>query len=90
VYALGLAPFSATPIRRVILGDDECVGHWVGCWEGQPVNESKGLHALQVRANGVDVHVIVRLFAQFAAPEYHVVLGAADPGFVQSEAWPWK
>jgi hypothetical protein len=92
VYVLGVAPFSNTPIRRVILGEDPCVGHWVGSWIGEPVNEPKGLHALKIRAAGSDLHVFLRLFAQFNAPEYHVVLGPADPDFVKSEAWPlsWR
>lgn len=90
VYALGTAPFTHTPIRRAILGEDPCVGHWVGSWTGEPMNEAKGLHAMQIRASGSDVHVILRLFAQFSAPEYHVVLGPADSDFVNSEAWPWK
>jgi hypothetical protein len=38
VYALGLAPFTQTPIRRVILGEDSSVSHWVGSWIGDPVN----------------------------------------------------
>lgn len=90
VCALGVAPFTNTPIRRAIIGEDPCIGHWVGSWTGEPINEAKGLHAMQVRANGSDVHVILRLFAQFSAPEYLVVLGPADPDFVNSEAWPWK
>lgn len=90
VYALGLAPFKDTPIRRAILGEDPCLGHWVGSWNGEPMNEAKGLHAMQIRASGSDLHVVLRLFAQFGAPEYHVVLGPADAGFVHSEAWPWK
>jgi hypothetical protein len=90
VYALGTAPFTQTPIRRVILGKDQNIGYWVGSWEGDPVNEAKGLHAMQVRASGSDIHVILRLFAQFGAPEYHVALGPADPSFVASSQWPWK
>ena len=90
VYALGIAPFTHTPIRKAILGEDPCIGHWVGSWTGEPMNEAKGLHSMQIRASGSDVHVILRLFAQFSAPEYHVVLGPADPDFVNSEAWPWK
>lgn len=90
VYALGLAPFKHTPIRRAILGEDPCLGHWVGSWSGEPMNEARGLHAMQIRASGSDLHVVLRLFAQFSAPEYHVVLGPADPDFVNSEAWPWK
>ncbi len=90
VYALGVAPFGQTPIRRVILGKDPNVGDWVGSWEGEPVNEAKGLHAMQIRASGSAIHVILRLFAQFNAPEYHVALGPADPSFVASNEWPWK
>ena len=90
VYVLGLAPFKQTPMRRVILGEDPCVGHWVGSWSGEVVNETKGLHVMQLCASGSDLHVILRLFAQFGAPEYHIVLGPADPSFVNSEAWPWK
>ena len=29
-----------------------------------------------------------RLFAQFGAPEYHVMLGPADPAYVASNEWP--
>jgi hypothetical protein len=90
VYALGITPFRASPIKGVILGTDNHIGHWVGCWEGEEVNKPSGLHALQVRASGADVHVIIRLFAQFGGPEYHVALGAADPAFVASDQWPWK
>jgi hypothetical protein len=90
IYAIGIAPFRNSPIRRVILGADPYVGHWVGAWKGSQVNEMKGLHAMQIRASGTDVHVILRLFAQFGAPEYLVVLGPADPEFVRSSAWPWK
>ena len=89
IYVLGIAPFSSSPIRKVILGEDRNVGKWVGSWTGETINEAKGLHAMQVRASGTDIHVVLRLFAQFGAPEYHVVLGSADPSFVRSGAWPW-
>jgi len=90
VYALGIAPFTGTPIRRVILGEDPSVGHWVGSWKGEPVNEPKGLHAMKLRASGTNIHVVLRLFAQFGAPEYHIVLGPAASEFANSTAWPWK
>jgi len=90
VYALGLAPLRRSPIRQIVLGKDRDVWRWVGSWTGDPMNEPKGLHAMQVRASGSDIHVILRLFAQFGAPEYHIVLGAADPEFARSDAWPWK
>ena len=89
VYALGLQPVRQSPIKRVILGQDRA-GHLVGTWTGDPITESKGAHAMQLRTSGTDLHVILRLFAQFGAPEYHVVLGPADPEFVRSDAWPWK
>lgn len=90
VYSLGLAPFTTTPIRRVILGQDPNVNHWVGSWTGTPDNEPTGLHAMKIHASGTNIHVILRLFAQFKAPEYHVVLGDADPLFANSSQWPWK
>jgi hypothetical protein len=90
VYYLGLAPFTNTPIRRVILGQDAAVNHWVGSWSGEPVTEAKGFHTMKIRASGTNIHVVLRLFAQFGAPEYHVVLGSADPAFANSAAWPWK
>ena len=95
VAALGLAAFTHTPIRKVILGSDPCIGQWVGSWHGEPVNETHGgLHAIKVQRSltGSDIHVVVRLFAQFGAPEYHIVLGEADPAFVASDEWPlaWR
>jgi hypothetical protein len=45
---------------------------------------------MKVRAVGTDVHVILRLFAQFGAPEYYVALGPAAPEFVSSSDWPWQ
>jgi hypothetical protein len=95
VFALGLAPFTHTPIRKVIRGFDPCIGHWVGSWHGEPVNETRGgLHAIKVqrRITGSIIDVIVRLFAQFGAPEYHIVLGEADPACMASADWPltWR
>jgi hypothetical protein len=92
VSALGLSAFTHTPIRKVILGSDPCIGHWVGSWHGEPENETQGLHAIKVMCSmpGSVVHVIARLFAQFGAPEYHIVLGEADPAFVASDEWPWR
>lgn len=90
VYALGVAPFRASPLRPVILGKDSNVGAFVGGWTFDPIDQPKGLHAMQVRASGSDVHVALRLFAQFGAPTYHVVVGEADPAFVASDDWPWK
>ena len=59
VHTLGLAPLRDASIRRAILGKDPCVGHWVGSWNGEPMNEPKGLHAMQIRASGSDIHVVL-------------------------------
>jgi hypothetical protein len=95
VYTLGLGPFTQTPIRKIILGSDPSIGHWVGSWHNDdtPINETNGgLHAIKVLYNPLegDIHVIVRLFAQYNAPEYHVILGPADPEFAVSDEWFWK
>ncbi len=90
VFTLGVAPFRDAPIRRVIRSEDLDVCRWVGSWTGEEQNLPKGLHAMKVRAAGADVHVILRLFAQFGAPEYHVALGPAAPEFTNSPDWPWK
>lgn len=93
VAALGVGPFTNTPIRKVILGTDPCVGHWVGSWWGEPINVNAaggGLHAVKVMCSQsrAQLHAFVRLFAQFGAREYHVMLGPADPKFVASCDWP--
>ena len=90
VSALGVTPFTHSPIKSIILGKDDHIGHWVGCWEREEVVPPSGLHGMMcVLCSGVDIHVVLRLFAQFGAPEYHVVLGPADPTFVASDQWPW-
>jgi len=89
VCSLGVAPFRRSAIRRVILGEDPHFGYLVGSSQVPQLDGSSGLHCGMVRASGTDIHVFVRLFAQFGAPEYHVALGPADPEFVDSTAWPW-
>jgi hypothetical protein len=91
VASVGLGAFTNTPLRKVILGTDECIGHWVGSWWKEPVNNtSGGLHEVRVVLSqpGAEIHAFVRLFAQFGAPEYHVMLGPADPAYMASSAWP--
>jgi hypothetical protein len=90
VACVGLGAFTKTPIRKVILGSDEGIGHWVGCWQGEPFNPESGLHAIKVMYEPPTsmIHAFVRLFGQFGAPEYHIVLGQADPAYVASDRWP--
>src|SRR5207244_4229268 len=78
VSTVGLRAFTNTPIRNIILGTDLCIGHWVGSWWREPVNSTHGgLHEIRVVLTqpGDQIHAIIRLFAQFGAPEYHVMLG---------------
>lgn len=91
VATVGIGAFTNTPIRNVILGNDHHIGHWVGGWWREPVNGTNGgLHEIRVVLSepGKEIHAIIRLFAQFGAPEYHVMLGPADPTYVASAAWP--
>jgi hypothetical protein len=95
VAAVGLGAFTNTPVRNIILGNDKNIGHWVGGWWDDSVNSTQGsLHEIRVLFNPLesDLHAVVRLFAQFGAPEYHVMLGPVDPGFVASADWPtmWR
>jgi hypothetical protein len=61
----------------------------MGCWEHEEVNAPSGLHGMRIVCRDVDIHVVLRPFAQFAAPEYHVAMGPAAPTFVTSADWPW-
>lgn len=91
VFVLGPSPLRNSPIKEIILGKNAHIGHWVGCWEGEEIiSPGGGLHEMRILSSGHDVHLIIRLFAQFKAPEYHVVLGPADPTFVASDQWPWR
>lgn len=75
VLKLGLERMSETYVLAAILGETSDIGQWVGCDPGAPVGLSTGLHAVSVRIDHKEIHVFVRLFAQFEAPEYHVVVG---------------
>jgi hypothetical protein len=90
VYVVGVAPFRNLAIRDAILGKEPRIGHWVGSWSGERVNKNCGLHGMTVMSTGADVQVVVGLFAQFGAPEYHVALGPAEARFVESRSWRWK
>lgn len=91
VASVGLGAFTNTSIRKVILGTDQCIGQWVGSWWENPINSTSGaLHEIRVVLTepGAQIHAIIRLFAQFGAPEYHVMLGPADPTYMASDYWP--
>ena len=76
VLRLGLERISEAYVLPAILGQTDSVGQWVGCDVGDPVCSSTGLHAIMLKPPvQSEIHVFVRLFAQFGAPEYHVVVG---------------
>ena len=42
VFALGVGPFTNSPVKAVILGKDENIGHWVGCWSAKKSTRQLG------------------------------------------------
>ena len=90
IYMLGLAPMRNSPLRQIILSNNLCFGHWIGSWSGDVINAQQGPIAVKVLSSGATVEVVIRFFAQFNTPEYHVVLGTIDSEFVNSPEWPWK
>ena len=58
-----------------VLGNTSNISQWVGCDVGEAIGPSTGLHALTLKLRQNQIHIFVRLFAQFDAPEYHVIVG---------------
>jgi hypothetical protein len=75
VLRLGLANISERYLPAAILGQDKRVARWVGCDLNQPSQRGAGLHQINLRIDNGEIHAFVRLFAEFGAPEYHVVVG---------------
>lgn len=75
VLSLGLEHIADRYVLPALLGEANNIGRWVGCDGSSPLGPSSGLHAVTLRMEGKEIHVLVRLFAQFGAPEYHVVVG---------------
>lgn len=73
----GVDGFDEVYVLPAILGKKDDVGRWVGCVGGKPRNVERGLHAIWTSIVGNEVHAFVRLFMQFDAPEYVVVVGRA-------------
>jgi hypothetical protein len=75
VLKLGLPNIADRYVLPTILGAEKHIGRWVGCDQTQPSKPSTGLHEIRIDLQGREIHVFVRLFAQFGAPEYHIVVG---------------
>jgi hypothetical protein len=78
VMVMGLRAIASAHVLPAILGDLTDIGRWVGSVEGKPVGPRTGLHALSLIVNGGEIHVFVRLFAQFNMHEYVVVVGRVN------------
>jgi hypothetical protein len=77
VGEVGLDEIEESYVLPAILGKRKDVGRWVGCdeGEGKPLTGAGGLHEIGLILRGRALHAIVRLFAQFEAEEYRVVVG---------------
>jgi len=75
VLSVGLDRIEEAWVLDSMLGNGSELGQWVGCDDGQPHEAPVGLHAITIKLRGKEIHVFVRLFAQFGSPEYHVIVG---------------
>jgi hypothetical protein len=75
VLRLGLDAIDDAYVLPAILGDTKHVSKWVGCAASEPVVPTTGLHGFQLEIRDGEIHAFIRLFAQFDAPEYHVIVG---------------
>ena len=75
VLRLGLERITDRYVLPSVLDGTIGIGQWVGCDNGEPVGASTGLHAVTLQLIENEIHMFVRLFAQFNAPEYHVIVG---------------
>lgn len=75
VLVMGLGAIANADVLPAIRGDSTDIGRWVGSVEGDAVGLGTGLHALSLKVTADEIHVFVRLFAQFNVREYVVVVG---------------
>lgn len=78
VLVMGLSAITNAYILPAIRGDSPDIGRWVGSLEDKPLGPNTGLHALSLKVSGGEIHVFVRLFAQFNVREYVVVVGRVE------------
>lgn len=91
VLLLGLDAISNTYILPDIRGEISDIGRWVGSVEGDSIGSNEGLHALTLKiADNNEIHVFVRLFAQFNLREYVVIVGKIKKEYVVIAGLPKK
>lgn len=83
VLVLGLDAISNAYVLPAILGESSDIGRWVGSVKGDSIGSNEGLHALTLKIeDNNEIHVFVRLFAQFNLREYVVVVGEIKEEYV--------
>jgi hypothetical protein len=77
VLKLGVERITDRYVLPAMLGETSNIGRWVGCDPGPRINPATDLHAWSfgLDQDNNEIHVLIRLFAFFGAPEYHVVVG---------------
>lgn len=67
--------FEDVYVLPAILGKSNDIGRWVGGRGNDQLAHENDLHYVKFYVNDGELHIHVRLFAQFGAPEYVVVVG---------------
>lgn len=76
VGCVGLDAILQPYVVPAILGDSDDIGRWVGTPPVYEKTDASGLHAVTLEQRGQEIWAYVRLFAQFHAPEYCVIVGS--------------
>ena len=81
---LGLDGIEEAYVLPAILGRSNDIGRWLGCDGQAHIINPQYLHGVRMAVVNGEIISRVRLFAQFGAPEYMVVVGrirqGAQPG----------
>lgn len=89
VLVLGLDAISNAYVLPAIRGEVSDIGRWVGSVEGDSIGSNEGLHALTLKiADNNEIHVFVRLFAQFNLREYVVIVGEIKEEYAEIASVP--
>jgi len=75
VRQLGVGGIREHLVVHAIRGDLNALRNLVGCVDADPISPATGLHSCTLDATSERILVRVRLFAQFGAPEYTVLVG---------------
>jgi hypothetical protein len=79
VLNLGVGRIKNNFIMPALFGRTNDIGKWVGTGTNPFGSPTSGLHVITIaEAKNGEVHVFVRLFAQFNAPEYLVIVGSLN------------